>query len=56
MRFFAMLDDNTVVVVEGDTWTEAADNEPQNTHWLFSEDGLREFIANAKDALKGESA
>lgn len=53
MKYYAMCDDNTVVAVDGDTWTEAAENEPANTHWLFSEEGLREFIANAQDALKG---
>jgi len=54
MKFYAMLDDNTVETIEADTWTEAADKEPSNTHWLFSEDGLREFVANAKAALGGE--
>lgn len=51
MKFYAMLDDNTVEVVEADTWVEAADKEPPNTHWLFSEEGFREFVANAKSAL-----
>ena len=54
MKFYAMLDDQTLEVVEADNWTDAADKEPANTHWLFTEEGLREFITNAQDALKGE--
>lgn len=56
MKFYAMLDDQTVEVIEAESWTEAADKESTNTHWLFSEEGLREFVANAQAALKGEAA
>ena len=54
MKFYAMIDDQTVQVVEAASWTEAAEKEPANTHWLFSEEGLREFVTNAQAALKGD--
>jgi len=53
--FYAMLDDQTVERIEAETWAAAAEKEPGNTHWLFSEEGLREFVANAQSALKGAS-
>ena len=52
MKFYAMLDDQTVQIVEADSFSQAIDKEPPNTHWLFSEEGLREFLTNAQAALK----
>lgn len=52
MKFYAMLDDQSVQVVVADSFNEAFDKEPPNTHWLFSEEGLREFLVNAQAALK----
>ena len=52
VKFYAMLDDQTVQIVEADSFSQAIDKEPPNTHWLFSEEGLREFLTNAQAALK----
>lgn len=56
-RYFAMLDTGNVVLIPGaTTWHEAsdiADEMPGCTHWIFHEDSLREFVAEATAALEG---
>lgn len=52
MRYFAMLDDESVRILPGAaTFDEAAELEPQNTHWIFSEAGLAAFVSAAQAAL-----
>lgn len=56
-RHFAMLDDESVAVIEGaKDVCDALEQEPGNTHWMFSEAGLRAFIARAQAALNGSAA
>lgn len=43
-----MLDTENVVEIEGvGTYEEAFDKEPDNTHWVFTEEGLRAFVQDA---------
>ena len=51
-RYFAMLDTGLIILLEGATnFDEADEIAPGNTHWIFSEDGLVAFISLAQKAL-----
>lgn len=52
MKYFAILDTEEIVLIgEFDTITDAFDNEPPNTHWVYSEDGLRVLRDNINEVL-----
>jgi hypothetical protein len=52
MRYFAMLDTERILLIpNATTFEEAAENGFANTHWIFHEDGLRQFVARAQAAL-----
>jgi hypothetical protein len=51
-RWFAMLDTGELVEIDAYTINEAFEKEPANTHWVFSEGGIREFVASALELLK----
>ena len=52
-RFFAMLDTENCVEIEGaTTYEQAFEKEPCGTHWMFTEEGLRKFVEEAHKALE----
>lgn len=52
-RYFAMLDTEACVEIEGaTTYEEAFNKELAGTHWVFTEEGLRKFVAAAQQALQ----
>jgi hypothetical protein len=57
MKYFAMLDTEDVVeITDATTYEEAFEREPANTHWVFTEDGLRRFIESATRVLTSTEA
>lgn len=55
MRYFAMTDDEQIVPLgDHEHITEAFDNEPENTQWVFSEKSLNALIGRATAALLKE--
>ena len=52
--YFAMLDTEECVQIEGATTNEEAfEKEPPGCHWIFTDEGLRNFIESAEAALQG---
>lgn len=52
-RMFAMLDSEAIILIpDSDTYEAAFAKEPSNTHWVFTEEGLRKFVAAAQAVLE----
>jgi len=45
MRFYAFLDTEVIVDIgEWNTYDDAFENEPPNTHWVLSREGLEKLV------------
>ena len=53
MRYFAMTDQEEITLIgDFEDIQEAFDKEPSGTHWVFSEEGLRQFADKIEEILK----
>lgn len=53
-RYFAMLADESIVDLgEHATFDDADQAAPENTCWIFTEEGLRHFVAQAISIAMG---
>jgi len=53
MKYFAMLDTEEVVLIgEYGDINDAMNDEPANTHWVFSEQSLIDLRDNINEVLK----
>jgi hypothetical protein len=55
MKYYAMVDSECVEFLgDCEDFSDADERAPGNTHWIFNEEALRNFIINAQDVLKKE--
>ena len=57
MNYYAFTDDEKLLLLSDcDSFSDADDKAPSNTHWIFNSEGLAQFVQQATEILNKEAA